>query len=72
MRCRVYDGGGRLVRELEPGRLVGGAATLVWDGTGDDRRPLRAGIYVVLVEAVDAEGGTAEAVRGAVVLARPR
>ena len=70
-RARIYDGGGRLVRELEPGRLVGGESTLLWDGTGDDRRPLRAGIYVVLVEAVDVEGGTTEAVRGAVVLARP-
>lgn len=71
IRARVFDGGGRVVRELEPGRLIGGTGTLVWDGTGDDRRPLRAGIYIVLVEAVDAEGGTTEAVRGAVVLARP-
>ena len=71
VRARVYDGGGRPVRELEPGRLSGQTATLVWDGTGDDRRPLRAGIYVVLVEAVDAQGGTTDALRGAVVLARP-
>ncbi len=72
VRARVYDGGGRLVRELEPGRLSGSTATLTWDGTGDDGRPLRAGIYVVLVEAVDAQGGTTEALRGAIVLARPR
>ena len=71
VRARVYDGGGRQVRELEPGRLSGQTATLVWDGTGDDRRPVRAGIYVVLVEAVDAEGGTTDRLRGAVVLARP-
>ncbi len=71
VRARIYDGGGRRVRELEPGRLSGQTATLVWDGTGDDRRPLRAGIYVVLVEAVDAQGGTTDAIRGAVVLARP-
>ncbi|WP_420454828.1 lamin tail domain-containing protein [Rubrivirga sp.] len=72
VRARVYDGGGRPVRELEPGRLSGTTATLTWDGTDDDRRPLRAGIYVVLVEAVDAQGGTTEALRGVVVLARPR
>ena len=71
VRARIYDGGGRLVRELERGRLVGGEATLVWDGTGDDGRPLRAGIYVVLAESVDAQAGTTEAVRGVVVLARP-
>lgn len=71
VRARVFDGGGRLVRELEGGRLSGSEATLVWDGTGGDRRPLRAGIYVVLVEAVDAQGGTTEAHQAAVVLARP-
>lgn len=71
VRARVFDGGGRLVRELEPGRLSGSEATLVWDGTGDRRQRLRAGIYVVLIEAVDAEGGTTEAHRAAVVLARP-
>ena len=43
----------------------------LWDGTGDDRRPQRAGIYVVLVDAVDAQGGTTDTLRGAVVLARP-
>ncbi len=71
VRARVFDGGGRLVRELEPGRLVGGMAALEWDGTDDDRRQLRAGIYVVLVEAVDVQGGTTEAHRAAIVLARP-
>ncbi len=71
VRARIYDGGGRLVRQLDAGRLSGQTATLVWDGTGDDRRPQRAGIYVVLIEAVDAQGGTTDALRGAVVLARP-
>ena len=69
VRARVC--GGRQVRQLEDGRLSGQTGTVVWDGTGDDGRPLRAGIYVVLVEAVDAQGGTTDALRGAVVLARP-
>jgi hypothetical protein len=71
VRARIYDGGGRLVRELEDGRLSGSTATLEWLGTGDDGRAVRAGIYVVLVEAVDAQGGTTEAHKAAVVLARP-
>lgn len=70
VRARVFDGGGRFVRELEPGRLSGSTARLVWDGRDDAARPLRAGIYVVLVEAVDAAGGAAEAQKAAVVLAR--
>ena len=71
VRARIYDGGGRAVREIEAGRLSGTTATVTWDGTDDDRRPVRAGIYVVLVEAVDAQGGTSEGLRGVVVLARP-
>ena len=70
VRARIFDGGGRLVRELEPGRLSGSEAVLTWDGRGDDRERLRAGIYVVLVEAVDVQGGTTEAHRAAIVLAR--
>ena len=70
VRARVFDGGGRFVRELEPGRLSGSTATLTWDGRDDARRPLRAGIYVLLVEAVDVAGGTTEARRAALVLAR--
>ena len=71
VRARIYDGGGRAVREIEAGRLSGTTATITWNGTDDDRRPVRAGIYVVLVEAVDAQGGTSEGLRGVVVLARP-
>ena len=70
VRARVYDGGGRLVAELEPGRLSGPTATLEWDGTTDGGRGARSGIYVVLVEAVDAQNGTTEALTGAVVLVR--
>lgn len=70
VRVRIFDGGGRPVREVEDGRLSGQTGTVEWDGTGDDRRRLRAGIYVVLLEAVDTAGGTTEAHRAAIVLAR--
>ena len=70
VRVRIFDGGGRPVREVEDGRLSGQTGTVEWDGTGDDRRRLRAGIYVVLLEAVDTAGGTTEAHRTVVVLAR--
>ena len=70
VRVRVFDAGGRLVREVEDGRLSGTAGEVVWDGRDDAGRRLRAGIYVVLLEAVDVEGGTTEAHRAAVVLAR--
>ena len=70
VRVRIFDGSGRLVREVEDGRLSGQTGTVEWDGTGDDRRRLRAGIYVALLEAVDTAGATAEAHRAVIVLAR--
>ncbi len=70
VRVRIFDAGGRLVREVEDGRLSGTAGDVVWDGRGSAGERLRAGIYIVLLEAVDVEGGTTEAHRAAVVLAR--
>ena len=70
VRVRIFDGGGRVVREIEDGRLSGSAGTVTWDGTGADGQRLRAGLYIVLLEAVDAEGGRTEAHRAVVVLAR--
>lgn len=70
VRVRIYDAGGRLVREVEDGTLSGAAGAVVWDGRGPAGERLRAGVYVVLLEAVDVEGGTTERHRAAVVLAR--
>lgn len=70
IRVRIFDGAGRLVRQLEDGNLSGPTGTLLWDGRGDDGRQLRIGIYIVLLEAVNVEGATNEAHRGVAVLAR--
>ncbi|MEM6327291.1 MAG: lamin tail domain-containing protein [Bacteroidota bacterium] len=70
VRVRIFDGAGRQVRELEAARLSGAQGTLLWDGRDDRGERLRIGPYVVLLEAVDASGGTTEAHKGVVVLAR--
>lgn len=70
VRVRVFDGGGRVVRELEQARLTGREGIVLWDGRDDRGEQLRIGPYIVLLEAVDVEGGTTEAYRGVVVLAR--
>ena len=70
VRARIFDGGGRLVREIEDGRLTAREGSLAWDGRDADGERLRVGIYVVLVEAVDVEGGTSEAFRSVVVIGR--
>ncbi|GAB5534362.1 MAG: hypothetical protein Rubg2KO_06110 [Rubricoccaceae bacterium] len=70
VRARIYDAGGRFVRELEAGRLSGREGSLLWDGRGETGERLRVGYYVVLVEAVDTLGGTTERYTATVVLAR--
>jgi hypothetical protein len=43
---------------------------VVWDGAGENRVPLRIGIYIVYLEAIDGEGGRVVIAKCAVVLAR--
>lgn len=71
LRVRIFDARGRLVRTLADARLSGRQGEIVWDGRGDGGRSLRVGIYVVLVDAVDASGGLVERYKRPVVLARP-
>lgn len=72
VRLRVFDGAGRLVRTLEDAVLGGNAraGTITWQGRDDENRPLRVGIYVLLLEALDVQGGRTEAHKAVVVLAR--
>ena len=49
---RVYNRGGRLVRQLADGMPMGPGANLVrWDGTDRDGRPAVSGLYLVTLEA---------------------
>jgi hypothetical protein len=70
VRARVFDSRGRLVRTLEPGRFGGAEGHLFWDGHGDESKPLRVGIYIIVMDAVDETTGTAEQYRDTVVLGR--
>ena len=69
VRVKIFDSVGRLVRTLanyEPSASVG---QIIWDGLDDDKRRLRMGIYVVLLEAVNSRGGTVESAKAAAVVA---
>ena len=70
VRLRIYDARGRLVYTRDATR-VGSSGELLWDGRDTEDQPLRLGIYVVLFEAVDADGGTVVTRTEPVVLARP-
>ena len=72
VRVRIFDAAGRLVTTLEDAALGGATqtGTLTWQGRGDDGQPLRIGIYIVFLEALDLNGGRTEAYKEVVVLAR--
>ena len=71
IRVRIYDARGRRVRTLEEARLAGRSGELVWNGRDDAGNRVRIGPYVVLFEAVQAEGGTTTELKETVVVARP-
>ena len=67
VRIRIYDIGGRLVRNLVRSDITAGEGTAYWDGLDDLGRKLRIGVYVVLLEAA-AERGAVETHKAVVVL----
>lgn len=69
VRIRIYDVRGRLVRLLAAEALAGPEGEMVWDGLDDERRRVRMGIYLILLEAADARGGTVRQAKAAVVVA---
>ncbi|WP_263786439.1 lamin tail domain-containing protein [Salinibacter grassmerensis] len=71
VRVRIYDARGRRVRTLEEARLAGRSGELVWNGRDDEGDRVRIGPYVVLLEAVQADGGTTTELKETVVMARP-
>jgi flagellar hook assembly protein FlgD len=69
VRLRIFDSLGRPVRTLanyEPSACTG---QIIWDGLDDDKRRLRMGIYIVLLEALNSSGGTVESTKVAAVVA---
>lgn len=69
VRIRIYDAKGRLVRSLANAEPSGSHGQIIWDGFTDGREKARIGIYVVLLEALDANGGTVQITKGVVVVA---
>jgi hypothetical protein len=70
VRIRIFDIRGRCVRDLVNAAPAGMTGEVVWDGMGEGRLPLRMGIYIVFLEAIDVAGGRSLTAKCAVVLAR--
>jgi hypothetical protein len=69
VNVRIFDSLGRLVRTLANYDPSASTGQIIWDGLDDDKRRLRMGIYVVLLEAIDSAGGTIGSARAAAVVA---
>ncbi len=69
IRIRVYDVNGRMIRTLADGEPSGSHGEIIWDGYNDDHEKARIGIYVVLLEALDSNGGNIQAAKGVIVVA---
>jgi len=69
VNVKIYDLHGRLIRFLANNRASGSENTLVWDGRDDDGRVARIGIYVVFLQAINANSGVLSTQKKTVVLA---
>jgi hypothetical protein len=69
IRVRIYDANGRLVRTLANTEPSGSHGEIIWDGFNDKRERVRIGIYIVLLEALDGNGGNVQSIKSTVVVA---
>jgi hypothetical protein len=60
---------GRLIRFLANNQPTGSQNTVIWDGNNDENRPARMGIYIVFLQALNAQAGVQKTAKKTVVLA---
>jgi len=69
IRLRIFDSSGRIVRTLASGEPSGASGETIWDGFSDQAERVRMGIYIILLEALDASTGSVQTLKGVVVVA---
>lgn len=70
IRIKVYDSKGRLMRTVVNNQPSGSQGSIIFDGLDDDGNPLKIGIYILFIEAVNASNGTTDTFKVPVVVAR--
>ena len=70
VRIKVFDSQGRLVRNIAENKLASSKNSVIFDGLDDNGRPLRIGIYILLIEAVAEGSGNVDVIKTPVVVAR--
>ncbi|MFQ5824035.1 MAG: lamin tail domain-containing protein [bacterium] len=69
VNIKIYDLRGRLIRFLSNNQPSGARNSVVWDGKDDANQRARIGIYIVFLQALNAEAGLLKTARKTVVLA---
>ncbi len=70
VRIKIFDSQGRLVRNITENRLASTKNSVIFDGLDDNRKPLRIGIYILLIEAVAEGSGNVDVMKTPIVVAR--
>jgi hypothetical protein len=70
VRIKVFDSQGRLVRTLVNYKPSASHNSIIFDGLDNNGRPLRIGIYILLIESVEENSGNVEVIKAPVVIAR--
>jgi hypothetical protein len=70
VRIKVFDSQGRLVRTLANNKPSASQNSVIFDGLDYNGRPLRIGIYILLIESVEEGSGKVEVMKTPVVIAR--
>ncbi len=69
VNVKIYDLRGRLIRFLVNNEPSGSEKTIVWDGKDHNKQMARMGIYVVYLQALNAQAGQVKSAKQTVVLA---
>jgi len=70
IRIKVYDSKGRKVRTLVSNKSSGASGSVIFDGLDENGNPLRMGIYILFMEALNSSSGVVETMKKPVVIAR--
>ncbi len=70
IRAKVFDSKGRLVRTITNNQASGAKGSIIFNGLDDEGHSLKIGIYIILIEALNANSGVVETLKTTVVVAR--
>lgn len=70
IRIRIFDSVGRLVKTLVDNEPSASSGSIVFNGLDNNKQPLRMGIYVILIEAINQSQGVIEQIKKPVVVAK--